>query len=96
MVPELFEIQYAKQAVADVHALRPFDQKKVLDAIEIHLLNEPMKTSRSRIKRMAQPFWSEYRLRVDDIRVYYDVDEPKRTVSILRILEKGSEPTSRG
>jgi mRNA-degrading endonuclease RelE of RelBE toxin-antitoxin system len=42
---------------------------------------------------MAQPFWSQYRLRVGDFRVYYDVDEGARTVDVLRILEKGTRTT---
>ncbi len=40
---------------------------------------------------MEQPFWSEYRLRVDEFRVYYDVDEESRVVNVLRVLEKGTE-----
>jgi mRNA interferase RelE/StbE len=88
-----YEIEYAGEAVDDVKSLRQFDRKKVVEGIETHLRHEPAKTSRSRIKRMAQPFWSEYRLRVEDLRVYYDVNEDQRIVSILRILEKGQKET---
>ena len=48
---------------------------------------------RSRIKAMRQPFWSQYRLRIDDFRVYYDVSETPRAVSVLRVLEKTTQGT---
>jgi mRNA interferase RelE/StbE len=90
---EPFDIRYAALAAADVRALRAFDQRKVLDAIEEHLTYEPKRTSKSRIKAMEQPFWSQFRLRVDDCRVYYDVDGENRVVHVLRVLKKGTEPT---
>lgn len=42
---------------------------------------------------MDQPFWSQYRLRVDDFRVYYDVDEQLHVVNVLRVIEKGTSET---
>lgn len=88
-----FIVQYAEEAVRDVAALRPFDQRKVMKAIENFLLHAPTQVSRSRIKRMMQPFWSQFRLRVDDLRVYYDVDATHRTVHVLRVLQKGTAET---
>jgi mRNA interferase RelE/StbE len=92
-MPEPFALRYTEKALADVDGLRKFDQRKVLDALLAHLTREPMKVSRSRIKLMTQPFWSQYRLRVDDFRVYYDVDATARTVNVLRVLEKGTQVT---
>ncbi len=90
---ERFEIQYAAFAADDIRGLRAFDQRKILEAIEEHLAHEPQRMSRSRIKAMEQPFWSQFRLRVGDFRVYYDVDEGNRAVNVLRIVKKGSELT---
>ena len=90
---EGYEIRYAETAVADVRALRAFDQRKVLDGIESFLAHQPTFVSRSRIKLMVQPFWSQYRLRIDDFRVYYDVDDGRRVVSVLRVLEKATGQT---
>jgi len=42
---------------------------------------------------MIQPFWSQYRLRIEDLRVYYDVDDVDRRVNVLRVLEKTTNPT---
>lgn len=93
MPESLYEIQYSQSAVEDVESLRAYDQRKIITAIERHLLHRPTQTSRVRIKRMIQPFWSQFRLRVDDFRVYYDVGEESRLVSVLRVLKKSKERT---
>ena len=90
-----YEIRYTNEAVEDIRPLRAFDQRRILDAIARHLSFEPTRVSAARIKRMTQPFWSEYRLRIDDSRVYYDVDEANRIVQVLRILFKGTGRTPR-
>lgn len=88
-----YEIDYAEEAVSDIGAMRAFDRTKVLDVVEEHLTYQPTTVSKSRIKAMLQPFWSQYRLRADEYRIYYDVDEESRAVHILRVLMKGTEPT---
>ena len=71
----------------------PSTRAKVMDGIEEHLTLQPSQQSKSRIKAMAQPFWSQYRLRVDDFRVYFDVDEEGHTVNVLCVLKKGTRRT---
>ncbi len=88
-----YQIQYGAQAVDDLRALRAFDRAQILGAIEVHLSQDPKRESQSRIKRMSQPFWSEYRLRVGEFRVYYDVDDSAKRVDVFRVLAKGSGPT---
>ncbi len=56
------------------------------DALERHLRHEPEKTSRSRIKRLRGVRRPQYRLRVGEVRVFYDVSGP--TVEILAIVAK--------
>jgi len=53
--------------------LRANERAEVLDAIEIHLRYEPEKVSKSRIKRLEGLEWPQYRLRIGDIRAFYDV-----------------------
>ena len=55
-------------------------------AIEVHLRFEPAKTSRSRIKRLRGVRRPQYRLRVDDVRVFYDV--AGASVEVLAIVSK--------
>lgn len=90
-----YDLHYSGLALNDIAALRAFDQRKVIEGIEQHLLHNPSQVSRSRIKRMNQPFWSQFRLRVDELRVYYDVDEQGKRVNVLRVLIKstGTTPT---
>ena len=47
----------------------------------------PSRTSRSKIKRLRELAKPQYRLRLDDLRVFYDVDG--RAVSVLSIVPKG-------
>jgi len=81
-----FEIVLAPQAVEGLKAIRADYQAGVRDAIELHLRHEPTKESRSRIKRLRGLLQPQYRLRVDEIRVFYDVTE--ETVEVLAIVTK--------
>lgn len=47
-----YEIELTEDSKRDIHVLRSFEQRKVLDAIECHLRHEPAKESQSRIKRI--------------------------------------------
>ena len=68
--------------------MRAVDRAKVLDRIARHLTDEPTAQSRSRIKRLRAGTYPLFRLRVDDIRVYYDVNEAKQLVIVLGIVPK--------
>lgn len=85
-----FEIILAPEAIEDLRRLKANVRAKVLASIETHLKHEPRKQSRSRIKRLRGIRRPEYRLRVDEARVFYDVKDPK--VEILAIVVK-SEAT---
>ncbi len=81
-----YEIELAPEAVQDLKRLRPNLRAHVTDAMETHLRYEPTRTSRSRIKRLRGLSKPQYRLRVDAIRVFYDVS--KRKVEVLAIVMK--------
>jgi mRNA-degrading endonuclease RelE of RelBE toxin-antitoxin system len=59
---------------------------KVRDGLKSHLRHEPTKTSRSRIKRLRGLSRPQYRLRIEDVRVFYDVTGSK--VEVVAIIEK--------
>jgi mRNA-degrading endonuclease RelE of RelBE toxin-antitoxin system len=80
------EITLAPQAVEDLGRLRAGIRAQVRDAMESHLRHEPRKQSRSRIKKLKGLSRPQFRLRVGDVRVFYDVSEG--SVEILAILEK--------
>lgn len=89
-----YEIDYAEVAADEIEGLRVFDQRKIIKAIEQHLRYRPWRVSQTRIKLMVPPFGSQYRLRVGDFRIYYDVDEAARRVTVLRVLFKGTSQIS--
>jgi mRNA interferase RelE/StbE len=80
------EILLAPEAVEDLADLDAHRRAIVKDAIEEHLRHEPEKVSKSRIKRLRGLERPAYRLRVDEIRVFYDVKES--CVEVLGIVPK--------
>jgi mRNA interferase RelE/StbE len=81
-----YDIVLAPEAVQDLRDLKANLRAEVRDSMEIHLRHEPTKTSKSRIKRLRGLSRPQFRLRVGDVRVYYDVIE--ETVEILAIVPK--------
>ena len=81
-----FEIVLAPEAVADLRRLKANLRTAVREALETHLRHEPTKTSRSRIKRLRGLSRPQYRLRVDEVRVFYDLSGS--TVEVLAIVAK--------
>lgn len=76
----------APEAAEDLKSLKAGVRAVVRAAIETHLRHAPTKTSRSRIKRLRGLNRPQYRLRVDDVRVFYDVSNS--TVEILAVVKK--------
>src|SRR5947209_20208471 len=83
-----YDIILAPEAVEDLRGLVAHQRAAVEDAIERHLRHEPTKVSRSRIKRLRGMARPQYRLRVDEIRVFYDVSDT--IVEVLAIVAKDS------
>jgi mRNA-degrading endonuclease RelE of RelBE toxin-antitoxin system len=81
-----FEIIVAPEAVADLRRLDAYERAKVLDAMEVHLRHGPTRLSKSRIKRLRGLSRPQYRLRVDDLRVFYDVTGEE--VHVLAVVGK--------
>jgi mRNA-degrading endonuclease RelE of RelBE toxin-antitoxin system len=81
-----FDVVLAPAAVKELRGLRADIRARVRDAIERHLRHEPKRLSKSRIKRLRGLDRPQYRLRVDEVRVFYDVTEA--TVEILAIVPK--------
>src|SRR3990170_3274535 len=81
-----YEIILAPAAAAAYNALRANRRAVVRDALERHLRHEPTKVSRSRIKRLRGLLRPQYRLRIEDLRVFYDVT--KKEVQVLAIVPK--------
>ncbi len=85
---ERFALFLKPFAIKDLDHLRKNDAVMVADAIEKFLSYSPRKESRSRIKKLRGIGDPDYRLRLRDYRVIYNVDVVERRVNILRILHK--------
>ena len=81
-----FAIVLAPEAVEDLRRLTANIRATVRIALETHLRHEPEKTSRSRIKRLRGLLRPQYRLRIGEVRVFYDVSGS--TVEVLAIVAK--------
>jgi mRNA-degrading endonuclease RelE of RelBE toxin-antitoxin system len=81
-----YEIVLAPQAIEGLRAVRADFRAGVKAALELHLRHEPTKESRSRIKRLRGLERPQYRLRVNEVRVFYDVTD--KTVEVLAIVTK--------
>ena len=81
-----YEIILAPEAIEDFKRLRAADPSGVASAIETHLRHAPRKERKSRIKRLRGLRQPEYRLRVPDFRIFYDVAEAE--VCVLAVVAK--------
>jgi mRNA interferase RelE/StbE len=81
-----FEIILAPEAIEDLKGLKANIRADIRAALETHLRHEPKKVSRSRIKRLRGLRKPQYRLRVGEVRIFYDVTGTN--VEILAIVAK--------
>ena len=81
-----YRIEVAPDASRQFHGLSAYDRAKVRCAIDEHLAKHPTQESKSRIKRLRELKKPQYRLRIDDLRVFYDVDG--ETVIVLGVMAK--------
>jgi mRNA-degrading endonuclease RelE of RelBE toxin-antitoxin system len=81
-----YEIILAPEAEDDLKHLAARDRSTIREAIKTHLRYEPKKVSRSRLKRLRGISRPEYRSRVGEFRIFYDVKETE--VEVLAIVPK--------
>jgi len=81
-----YDIILAPEAVEDVRNIKTHLWPTVRDAIEVALRHAPTSVSKSRIKRLRGLARPQFRLRVGDIRVFYDVRGSR--VEVLAIVPK--------
>jgi mRNA-degrading endonuclease RelE of RelBE toxin-antitoxin system len=81
-----YRVTFAREARDDYAALPANTRAEVRDAVNRHLRHQPMQASRSRIKRLRGIRKPQYRLRVGDTRVFYDVRQDE--VEVLAVVNK--------
>ena len=81
-----YEVVLAPEAARTFRSLSAYRRAEVRDALERHLRHEPARVSKSRIKRLRGLRQPQYRLRVGEVRVFYDVT--REAVQVLAIITK--------
>ena len=84
-----FEIEFTQTAANHVRAYRKFEQQIVLDAIGEQLPHEATTETRNR-KRLGENELSDWELRVQKFRVFYDVlhEEGRQVVKLKAVGHK--------
>ena len=77
----MYEIEFTPEAVEDLKALRKFEQEEVVEGIESQLRHDPTVETRNR-KKLRPNNVAAWELRIGRFRVFYNVDQAVRIVSI--------------
>src|SRR5882724_4368432 len=89
----VYRIRFAKSVAKDVPALRAYERKRILDAIERQLSAEPGVETRHRkiLVGLLPPFEAIppiWQLAVGEVRVFYDLNEDDKTVVVRAVRKK--------
>jgi mRNA-degrading endonuclease RelE of RelBE toxin-antitoxin system len=79
-----FELRFSQDAKEDLKVFKKTEQATILDAIPVQLASEPLTETRNR-KPLRTNDLSQWELRVDRYRIFYDVDAENSIVLIKAI-----------
>lgn len=99
MVTAPYSIEYAEGVAEDLAALRAFERKRILDAVQKQLSDDPDRQTRNKkILVSLVPPWEHiepvWELRTREYRVFYDIDGPAHTVTVRAIRRKPPHKTT--
>ena len=83
-----YAVVIARSALEQFRKLDGRWQSRLKRAMREHLETAPMQESKSRIKRLSVLRQPQYRLRVVEMRVFYDVNKDEKRVEVLGFVEK--------
>ncbi len=95
----MFSVDYASGVVQDLAQLRAFERARILDHIEEQLTQQPAQETRNRkLLPGLKPPWDQelpvWELRVGEYRVFYDVDDTGRLVTVRAIRRRPPHATT--
>ena len=95
----VFVINYAESIASDLAAIRAFERRQLMDQIEWQLTHEPTRESRNKkVLHGLTPPWDHvtpiWELRINEYRVFYDVDEAGRQVIVRAVRRKPPHKTT--
>ena len=95
----VFTISYVESVTEDLAGIRAFERRLLLDRIEQQLSHEPNRATKNRkILSGLTPPWEHippvWELRVNQYRVFYDVDESAGQVFVRAVRYKPPHKTT--
>lgn len=95
----MFSIEYAEGVAEDIATVRAFERAQLLDRVEEQLSHQPTQETRNKkILPGLEPPWDAvppvWELRVGEYRVFYDVDDGQRRVTVRAIRRKPPHKTT--
>lgn len=92
----MFEIEFTREAIEDLHALKRVERKLILAELESQLSSESAVETHNR-KRLRPNKLAEWELRVDRFRVFFDIDPENRLIKVAAVgYKRGSRLLIRG
>ncbi len=82
-----FKIELTPKAQGHVKALRKRDQQILIDAIAVHLMDQPAQPTRNR-KPLEENALAPWELRVGNLRVFYEVKTEEELVVVVAVGHK--------
>jgi mRNA interferase RelE/StbE len=86
-----YRIVFTNHAVDDFNSLSARWRAIVRDSIRLFLTHEPDRQSKSRIKRLKDLRHPQFRLRVGEIRIFYDLTDKDVVIMAIMTKEKAIE-----
>ena len=86
-----YRIEYSPDAERHLRILTARQQRMALDGVDAQLCHQPLVETRNRKPMRPNPL-APWELRIENLRVYYDVDEPE---SVVRVLAVGVKERNR-
>jgi len=80
----MYVVEFTESAIEDLRCLRKHEQEIIVDAIEQQLVHEPLTATRNR-KPLRPNNLSQWELRVDRFRVFYDVTAKDAVVIVKAV-----------
>jgi mRNA-degrading endonuclease RelE of RelBE toxin-antitoxin system len=81
-------VAIARSAQKEFGCLAALRRSSVKKAMRKYLETAPQREGKSKIKRLRGLRQPQYRLRVDEVRVYYDVNDEENRVEVLGFVLK--------
>lgn len=82
-----FSLDMTDEAEEDLRHYKAFERKQIINDIQVQLTHEPRQETNSR-KALRQNPIASWELRIGKYRVFYEIDDEDRVVSVISVGHK--------